>query len=490
MRHTSSTESALSSLRPLVLALLLWSLAAPAAAQPQLTLSRAVDLALGRNPDVLRARERISEFRLRVRGVRADVLPTIDLVGALQQTRDPGLRNSQFFSRILSSGDPLPPGALDPFRFGTFFYQVEFEQPVWQFGRVGHALQAAREETAGIELDVRQVEQRIALDVARAYLDLLLARERRGVLEAERTARERQVQQVRDRLELGDATRLEMLQAEVALANLRPEILSADNVVNIAEARLNEALGRDVSTPMEPMPPLEVERGLTDLPPTDALLQLALDQRPEVRRYDRTRRVLLEAEGATRADLLPDITARASLGINTFQLQNLSKPSLHNWTMGVNVRWTLFDGQRTASTIGQYRSQRRQSELDEQAFRGRLARDIEQARGTWQQAMESLDVTSLTVEQAREARRVAEDSFEWGAVTFVEVTEAERQLRQAEFNRLQAYHGALVALADIKMLVGLRPDVQDAQLIAAASAAAGPTAQAGTSHRVQADLRH
>ncbi len=431
-------------------------------------------MALGANPDVLRAREQIDEFQLRVREVRADALPTVDFVGTLQRTRDPGLRNSQFFSRILDSGDPLPPGALDAFQFGTYFYQLDIEQPVWQFGRVGHALEAARQETAGVALDVRQVEQRVALDASRAYLDLLLARERRGVLEAERASRERQLQQVRDRLELGDATRLEMLQSEVALANLRPEILAADNAVGVAAARLNETLGRDVSTPMDALPPLEVSASLPDLPSTDSLVRLAASQRPEVQRYERTRRVLTEAEGATRADLRPEITARASLGVNSFQLENLGKPDLHNWTVGLNVRWTLFDGARTASTIGQYRSQRRQSELDEQAFRGRLARDIEQARGNWRQAVETLEVTSLTVEQAREARRVAEDSFEWGAVTFVEVTEAERMLRQAEFNRLQAYHGALVALADIKVLVGLRPDAPDQQLAAAGLSPAEP----------------
>jgi outer membrane protein len=437
------------------------------AAGGDLTMEAAIEMALAANPDVLRAREQIDEFQLRVRSVRADALPNVEVLGALQQTRDPGLRNSQFFSRLPIGGDdPLPPGALDPFRFGTYYYQLDVEQPIWQFGRVGHALEAARQETAGVALDVQMVEQRVALDAARAYLDLLLVGERRVVLEAERVARERQLRQVRDRLELGDATRLEALQAEVALANLRPEILAAANAVGVAAARLNEVLGRDVQTLVEALPVLDASGGLPEVPETARLVNLAVAQRPEFERYRRSRQVLVEAEGVTRSDLRPEITARASVGVNTFLLENLARPSLHTWTVGVNVRWTLFDGQRTASTIGQYRSQRRQIELDEQAFRGRLARDLEQARSTWQQAVETLDVTGLTVEQAREARRVAEDSFEWGAVTFVEVAEAERMLRQAEFNRLQAYHSALVALAEIKVLVGLRPDAAESDLAA------------------------
>ena len=65
------------------------------------------------------------------------------------------------------------------------------------------------------------------------------------MLEAEREARERQLQQVSDQLEFGEATRLDLLQAQVALANLRPEVLSADNAIRVALMRLNETLGRD-----------------------------------------------------------------------------------------------------------------------------------------------------------------------------------------------------------------------------------------------------
>jgi outer membrane protein TolC len=452
------------------------------AAQPAgapLTLGGAVDAALEYNPEVRRAREQVDEFNLRVRSVRADALPRLDFAGAFQRTRDPGLRNSPFFSRLAESGEPLPPGALDAFYFGTYFYQVEVEQPVYQFGRVGHALAAARQELEGVQTDVRTVENRVALDVAQAYYDLLLARARREVLEAERRARERQLQQVNDQLELGEATRLDSLQAGVALANLRPEVLIADNAIRVALTRLNETLGRE---PLEPFEPADVLGGggdPADLPAVDALLALAAGNRPELRRYALSRRVLEEAEGVVRADTLPEISARASLGINSFQLQNLGRGELHGWNVGVNFRWTLFDGQRTTATIGQYRSQRRQNQLEEQAFRARLARDLERAAGDWQQARETIEVAALAVDQGTEARRVAEELFSLGAATFLNVLDAERALRQAELVRLQAYHGARSALAEIKALVGFRPDAPDSVLASSPAQVPVPVGIAG-----------
>jgi outer membrane protein TolC len=453
-------------LKTVVLSVCLTALAAAQAfAQvASTTLVAAVEAALGQNPEVLRAREQLDEFNLRVRAVRADALPSLELVGAVQRTRDPGLRNSPFFSR-LGGDEPLPPGALSAFHFGTYFYQLEFEQPLYQFGRVGHALEAARQELDGVRADVQTIENRVAFDVARAYYDLQLVRERRQVLETERRARERQMQQVRDQLELGEATRLDQLQAEVALANLRPEVIAADNEIRVALTRLNETLGRPPLEPFETAGALEIDSSLSTLPDVQGLLRVAAENRPELQRFRLNRRFLEEAEGVTRTDTLPEISAHATFGIN------LVRPAFHNWTVGVNVRWSLFDGNRVSATVGQYRSQRRQSLLEEETFLARLARDLEQATGEWRRALETAEVAGLAVDQAGEARRVAEELFSLGAATFLDVLDSERALRQAELVRLQAFHLALSALVEVKTLVGLRPDEPHVSLVPSAERA-------------------
>jgi outer membrane protein len=451
----------------LTVALVTGATVLPAQAQPAgepLTLRAAVEAALEANPEVRQAREQVEEFSLRMRSARAEALPRLEVVAALQRTRDPGLRNSPFFSQFGQGNDPLPPSALDAVNFGTYSYQLELEQPIYQSGRVAHAIDAARQELLGVQADVRGVENRVAFEAASAYYDVLLARARRDVLESEQEARERQLQQVSDRLELGEATRLDLLQAQVALANLRSEVLTADNAIRVAATRFNETLGRAPLEPFEPADRLTVPAAPPDLPGTDRLLALAGEHRPELRRYRLTRRVLEQAERVTRADTRPDISARATLGVSSFAFDNLARPAFHGWTAGVNVRWTLFDGQRTGATVGQYRSQRRQSELEEAAFRARLARDLERAGGDWRQGIETIQVSGLAVDQAREARRVAEELFSLGAATFLDVLDAERALREAELMRLQASHHAVVALAELKALVGLRPDAPDAML--------------------------
>jgi HAE1 family hydrophobic/amphiphilic exporter-1 len=446
----------------------------PAAPAPlALTLTQAVELALGQNPTVRRARETINEFNLQVRQVRADALPQLDLTLSAQKFRDPGLRNSPAFGDL---PDFLPPEALGPYSFNDYAYSFRLEQPIYTFGRVRGALDAAREQLSAVKEDVRSVESVIARDVAIAYYDLLLARERLAVLDSERVSRERQLRQVKDRLALEDATRLDVLNSEVALANLRPQILGAQNGVAVSLARLNEVLNRPIDEPLELVDSLRLPDPLPVIPDYQVLLEQASRTRPELRRFEYGRRVLEAGQRVTRADTLPEISAAGNVGVNSFDVNNLGDLSFRNWNVGVFLKWKLFDGFRTSSAVARLQSQVVQSRLEEFAFRNALAREVERSSGEWKRGLQAIEVAELASEQAGEARRLAEESFQWGAASVLEILEAERQVQQAELSKAESYYVALTALADVKFLVGLRPDAPlDLVPAAAGSQAPAPT---------------
>jgi len=448
-------------LRPLatLLPALLAASATAAAPNPvRLSLSQAIDAAIGANPEARRVRELVNETKLQVREARAEALPTLDFQSRYVHSLDPGLKNSPFFSRLLEGPDALPPEALDAFSFDNYAWSFSLEQPIYTFGRVKGALRAARNELEGVGVDVRTEERRLARSVAFAYYDLQLARQRKRVLESEELARQRQLEQVETRLELEDATRLELLRAQVALANLKPRLVGADNDIRLTTARFNETLGRPIGEPVELVDGLALPAPLPEVPDVPELLERASSGRSELRRFALDRAVLKAAEQVTRSDVLPEIVGNASFGIDTFTVDNFTDLEFKNWSVGVSLRWTLFDGLKSASTIGRYRSQQLQSQLAEASFRASLGRELEQARGTWRGAVEALDASELAVRGAEEAQRVAEESYRWGAVTFLDVLEAERALREAELTRAEALHMGLTALADLKYLIGLRPD--------------------------------
>jgi outer membrane protein TolC len=426
-------------------------------------LNEAVELALQLNPEVLGVREKTQEFGQLVRQAKAEALPDVGVALAWRQNRDPGLRNSPFFQRIVEGGE-VPADALGAFLFTNYVWSFDVSQPIYTFGRVSNALEAARQEESGVDLDVRAVENRVSFDVVRACYGYVLASQNLKVLEAENTARERQLEQVEARYELGDATRLDLLRARVTLANLKPEILAAENALQVAQASVNNTLGRPAGAPIQ----VRAELAVNDPAPTvlrpEALLEIAGQYRPELRRYGVDRRVLDARIGVTSSELKPQIRANGTFGVNTFANENFTNLGLRTWAVGFSFDWKLFDGFRTASQVGALRSQITQKEYDESTFRNQLSVDLKEANGTWHRALEALEVTTLAVNEAREAERVAEDSLTYGAATTLDVLQATLALRTSELNQMTAAHDALVALAEMKYLVGFRADAPDATI--------------------------
>jgi outer membrane protein TolC len=209
----------------------------------------------------------------------------------------------------------------------------------------------------------------------------------------------------------------------------------------------------------------------------EALLEIAGQYRPELRRYAVDRNVLDARVGVTKSDLMPQIKAIAGFGVNTFGAANVTDLALHTWNAGVIFDWRIFDGHRASSQVGALRSQKTQNEYDERTFKNALSVSLKQAHGTWTRALQALEVTTLTVEQAREAERVAEESLKWGAATTLDVLQATLSLRQSELNKTTAAHDALVALAEMKYLVGFRADAPNSTIEAPQSLASVDTQQ-------------
>ena len=428
------------------------------------TLNQAVALALAVNPEVLAVREKTEEFGQAVREARAEALPQVDAMLTWRKTRDPGLRNSNspFFNEL--DPDQFPLEAFDAFFYTNYLWNIEVSQPIFTFGRVSNAMNAAREERGGVNFDVQGIENRISYDTVRAAYAFLLAQHNLRVLETERKSRQRQLDQVQVRFELQDATKLDLLRARVTLANLNPEILAADNNLQVALASVNNTLGRPMDAPIEVLAELTRPDPIPNVMRAEALLEIAGQYRPELRRFAVDRKVLDARVGITKSELLPQVRATAGFGVSTFGAANVTDLAFHTWNAGVVFDWRIFDGHRTHSQVAALRSQQTQSEYDERTFTNALSVSLKQAHGTWTRSLEALEVTALTLDQAREAERVAEESLTWGAATTLDVLQATLSLRQAELNQTTAAHDALVALAEMKYLVGFKADAPNATI--------------------------
>ncbi|MBU6428259.1 MAG: TolC family protein, partial [Cyanobacteria bacterium REEB65] len=142
-----------------------------------------------------------------------------------------------------------------------------------------------REKIAKKDLTIaRQAKELAKLNLAyqihQAYNRVLSARQE-VVLAKDNTAWMQQLLGTATRrFRLGDGPGVDVIRAQVALAQANSDELASQNNLANAKAHLDSSIGRDVTWDFEPAEPFDPE--LIVLPPFSQLLAKALGQRPEV----------------------------------------------------------------------------------------------------------------------------------------------------------------------------------------------------------------
>lgn len=421
---------------------------------------QAVEIALRDHPALAAERERVVETEAITREAWSSVYPKVDALASAVRRRDPGILNNPNLDQI--PDDPTLPGEGDflallvPTPATTYDYRLALDQLLYAFGKVKKGINAAKINEAAVSDSVRAAELFIAREAVLNCLGLARSYQRAEVLEAERRSLERQVEQARDFLEIGTGTRLQLLQAQAALADLQPREIAAEGQIRTWRVRLNESLGRPPLSPIEvPRDLLETIR-LPDLPPVDELVE-ASAERADVTALERQGDVRGLLGKIERANHLPEFRLTGSYGISAIDASNLGDVDYAAWDAGVYMTWNLYDGGAVRARARQFESQERQQRARADNRRAEVARNLVAAIEEYRRAIEASAAAERAIEQAEEASRVAIESRTWGAATIIDVLETERTLTRTRQQRLEAVHDARAALAQIYYQVGRLP---------------------------------
>ncbi|MDH3283448.1 MAG: TolC family protein [Acidobacteriota bacterium] len=420
-----------------------------------LTPERAVEIALARNPELRQARERLEEIRAQEIQARALMLPQVTAEGSARRDRDPGLLNSPNFEQ-LSSNPGFDSSFLLPIPVTSYDYSLTVEQPIYQFGKLRAGIAALRLLERSVDTDVMGRALDVARDTAIACFDVALADARLDVLQAERRSRERQVEQAADFLDIGAGTRLQLLQAQAALAGVRPRLLSTHGEQQEARARLNRLLGRDPLAEVDVAPELLSPAELVDIP-HEAELAERVKNRPELVALRLEQDALRMQQRVVRADRLPSLRFTGSYGIRTIAAENLFDSDFASWSAGVVLEVPVYDGSDRRGQLDEVASRIRQKGLETEARRAELLERLVRSATEYRSAREASEAAAVAEERAIEAHRVAQEEYRFGAATVLDTLETERTLTEARLQRLSTVRDALVALTRVTTLAGRWP---------------------------------
>lgn len=441
---------------------LIWTV--PVAAV-EVDLASAVEMALTQNPGLKAVEEQRQEVEGGITEARADAFPQLALVSSWSRSRNPSLLNSPDFEEFLQD---FPGGTFEPREQELKSYGVEVTQPVFTFGKIGAAVDLAHQVADVAEARIDTARLDIALAAAEAYFEVEAARRALETVEEQEKARREALAVIEARYEIGEATRLELLQSQATLAELLPALALAEGRLGQARARLRAVLGLPAGEPLATRTPPE-QTELPPPPPARALLVQALAERPEFRDLDLQAEALVSQQQVTRADGRPQIELTGLYGREARLADDLSDPLFDNWFLALGMRWEFFDGGRRRGEVAQLESQRRQLEWQRLDLANQVRFEIEQTLAEYETARARLLATDVAVRAAREAARVAQESYREGVALQADWLDAQQRETEAEIRWVEAQFDARVQTARLLRTVGAMPTQDVAAVLGGAS---------------------
>lgn len=451
-------------------------------------LAGAVSLALRHNPALQAVEAQRDEVAAGVVEVRADAFPQVAATSSYSLSRNPSFLNSPDFEDLL---DQFPGGDFEPSEQRLYSAGVEVSQPIYTFGKIGAAVDLARLLVDAVEAQVGAARHDTALAAAEAYYEVLRERESLAVGLVQRRVRREALEVVRARYELGEATRLELLRAQSAVAEVIPTIAEQAGDLAVARSRLRNVLGLAPGTglvvtggvevdlpalgrlpgagseerveewPDEPVQdaaaaPRRVE-SLPPVPDLTALWRAARAARPEIADLELQREALAKRQTVTRAEGRPQVELDGFFGRQARLYENLGETLYDDYSLALGVRWEFFDGGRRRGRIAQLESQRQQLGHQLRDLLDGIRLELEESLAAYRTERERWLAAETAATAAREASRVARTSYREGVALQTDWLDAQRQETEAEILAVEAYYDARREAARLARAVGAYP---------------------------------
>lgn len=401
-------------------------------------LQQVIQTALENNRDLRVAALNIEAARELYRVQRADLLPTIDIVGSASRQNFPenaaGLQGEGIVSQYTAN-------------IGTTAYELDL------FGRVRSLNREALEQYLATEEARKTTQIALIAETANAYLaylsDVKLLQLTQDTLKAQQNSYDL----IKKRFDLGVGTRLDVSQAaqtvELARANysvyLRRAAQDKNALLLLMGVPSEGDLLQDVS--------LDDIAIMEDLPagvPSEILLN-----RPDVRQSEHLLKAANANIGAARAAFFPRISLTGSAGLASTELSDLFKSgSGLAWSFVPQASLPIFEGGRNLANLGYSKAQRkiRVAEYERAiqiAFRE--VSDELAARGTYTDQLQSQRALAAA---AQESFDVSNARYEQGIENYLNVLDAQRQLYAAQQDEIVVQQQRLSNLVSLYKALG------------------------------------
>jgi TolC family type I secretion outer membrane protein len=419
--------------------------AMPQQAVPEvLTLEKAVELAVSNHPSLRVASGTQAVNEAKVGQAQSGFFPQLQARSAYQQAT---ANNATSFG-----GGPSSHRSTRGDNFGTSQNSVTLNQLLYDFGKIKSQVDAAQFNLRAANSDAETTLQTVIVNVQQAYFGLQQAQRLVKVSEEAITQFKKHLDLAMGRFKAGVAPKIDVTTAEVDSSNAQLNLITARNNAQVARVTLNNAMGIKTSDGYRVDDPTAVQHERIIL---DEAVALAMRLRPEMISQQALEQAAEVTIKTAQSDFFPTVSSSAN-----YSYTGQESPFVYNWNVTGTVNIPIFSGFLTKQQVAEARANLLKTKASGEVLRQNILLEVNQALLNLEAAKERLQVTAVTVTQAKERLALVEGRYRAGLSNAIEVTDAEVALVNAQVNDVVAMSNYQAVKAQLDRATGISTSVR------------------------------
>ncbi|MBA1149299.1 TolC family outer membrane protein [Ectothiorhodospiraceae bacterium WFHF3C12] len=344
--------------------------------------------------------------------------------------------------------------------YTTLQYGLELRQPLFRWSTYKR-LDQADASVAQAAANFAAAEQDLMIRVSERYFGVLSAEYQLRVARSRETAIERQLEQARQRFEVGLIARTSVEEAKARYDLARADVIAAENQVASSRQALRELTGMPMGELANIVDNVPLDRPEPNS--AEAWSETAQEQNWQLTAARRAAEAAMANIGVQRGGHYPTLDLVGSYGVNERSDGQFSTGTgtVETGTVdttqaqvGVQLNVPIFSGGATSSQVrqAQYEYTGSREQLEE------VNRSVQRRTADAFRGVESSILRAEALEQAlvstRAALEAVEAGYEVGTRTIVDVLDAQNARFQAERDYQQALYDYLLNTLRLKLAAG------------------------------------
>ncbi len=408
-----------------------------------LTLEKAIEIALSENPTIKVADKDIQLKNIADKEAWQSLLPEVAITG--------GMTHTLLAAEMKLNGNSFKMGK-DGTATGVAALNVNF--PIF----APAVYQTMKITKTDIELSLEKARSsRLDLinQVTKAYYQTMLAQDSYNVMQQSLQTSEENYKVVKSKYEFGKVSEFDALTAEVQMRNTKSSMVSTKNALTLAALQLKVLMGvtADVNINInDRLENYEDKLVLADITDPDR----DLSNNTQMRQFDLNEKMLTQNRKLLKTNFLPTVGFAL-----IYQYQSLYN---ENWNV-FNYDWASSSNFQITFSIPIFRAgnwtklktnklQMEQLQDSRLNTERQLTMAVQSYSTNMASSIEQVSSNRLAIEQAEKARMISTKRYEVGRGTVLEMNESEVALTQSKLTYNQSIYDYLTNKADLDYTLG------------------------------------